>query len=314
LQVNWLYKAKIQNFIDRFPERLSYGFYYFLQRNFGGLKDPNPVSRLKAGVKIADLITSLGHSVKGKEFLEIGTGRRLNTPIALWLMGAGRIRTLDLNPYLRPELVKEDLQYLVTNKNEIFEIFKGFEIDKQRFQTLESLVTSGFDLHHLMRTCLIDYMAPGNAAKLYLPNASIDFQISHTVFEHIHPGVLHEILVEGNRIIKKSGLFVHRIDFSDHFSHSERSINAINFLQFSDFDWNKIAGNKYMYMNRLRLDDFQLLFENASQEILHTEVSENSDLLKGLQEQRFPLAAKFAKKSPKVLSTTGAWFVTKPCD
>jgi hypothetical protein len=31
---------------------------------------------------------------------------------------------------------------------------------------------------------------------------------------------------------------VHNIDFTDHFSHSDPSISSVNFLQFSESQWN----------------------------------------------------------------------------
>jgi hypothetical protein len=65
-----------------------------------------------------------------------------------------------------------------------------------------------------------------------------------------------KIINEGNRILSEEGLFVHLIDCSDHFSHNDKSISRINFLQYNVTQWNKLAGNRYVYVNRLRHDDF----------------------------------------------------------
>jgi hypothetical protein len=59
----------------------------------------------------------------GKTFLEVGTGHQLNIPIALWLCGAGRTITIDLNPYLRSELIREDISYFRKNSEEIRRLF-----------------------------------------------------------------------------------------------------------------------------------------------------------------------------------------------
>ena len=50
------------------------------------------------------------------------------------------------------------------------------------------------------------------------------------------------------------------VDYSDHFSHSDQTISSINFLRYSDDEWQRYAGNRYMYMNRLRHDDVLALF------------------------------------------------------
>jgi len=77
-------------------------------------------------------------------------------------------------------------------------------------------------------------LSPGDAAETHFPDQCIDYHTSYAVFKHILKIVLKKILEEGNRIIKKHGFFVHNIDYSDHFSHSDKSISAINFLQYSD--------------------------------------------------------------------------------
>ena len=70
-------------------------------------------------------------------------------------------------------------------------------------------------------------------------------------------------------------LFIN-IDYSDHFSHSDKSISSVHFLQFSDGKCNKIAGNRYMYMNRLRHDDFVSLFQDLNNHILINEPTNNN--------------------------------------
>ncbi|MFM6005613.1 MAG: methyltransferase domain-containing protein, partial [Sphaerospermopsis kisseleviana] len=96
-------------------------------------------------------------------------------------------------------------------------------------------------MQDLLQFINVDYIAPGDASELSIPSNSIDFHTSYTVFEHIPPDIIKAIIKEGKRVLKSNGLFVHKIDYSDHFSHSDKSISAINFLQFSDSEWNRIA-------------------------------------------------------------------------
>lgn len=109
-------------------------------------------------------------------------------------------------------------------------------------------------------------------------------------------------------------MFVHKIDYSDHFSHSDKSISPINFLQFTDSEWHKIAGNRYMYMNRLRHDDFIHLFSVINHHILLNKPDVNSSLFDLIKSQDLHLDKKFQSKSEQVISTIGSWFVSQHND
>jgi hypothetical protein len=106
-------------------------------------------------------------------------------------------------------------------------------------------------------------------------------------------------------------LFVHRIDYSDHFSHSDASISPINFLQYSDAEWARYAGNRYMYMNRLRHDDFLALFESAGHRILAAAPAVDARSLDLLETGRLRVNKRFEKKSHETLSIWGSWIVSQ---
>jgi len=265
--MKWKQKSRIQNLIARLPSNFSYATYYFFQRKFGGLRNANPTTRLAAGIKIARYIHRQGQIVDGKTFLEIGTGPKLGLPIALWLLGSSRIITVDLNPYLKAELVFDDISYMRDHPQEIQELFEqaGSPVFAERFSRL---ITAGDNLQRLLTMANIQYLAPADAACLDLAARSVDYHISHATLEHIPPETLESILQEGKRLLGQQGLYVHFIDLSDHFSHSDSSILAINFLRFNAKEWDRLAGNRYMYHNRLRVDDLIDLFRDANLRIL----------------------------------------------
>jgi SAM-dependent methyltransferase len=310
--MNWKLKAKIQNLVGLLPNFLSYSIYYWIQRNFGSLKDSklNPTSRLLAGIETVKRLEQVDRSPIGTTFLEVGTGRRINTILAFWLLGAEKVITVDLNPYLKDELVRADLNYIVKNKSEIESLF-GNRIFNHRLDALLEFVESPYQIKSLLEFLNIEYIAPGDASHLNLPDSSVDFHTSYTVLEHIPPEIIKAILKEGKRILKQDGLFVHCIDYSDHFSNSDKSISSVNFLQFSDDDWGNIAGNKYMYMNRLRHDDFINLFQDLNHYILINEPTKNDNLLSVVESSDFVLSEKFKHKSKDVVATTSAWFIFK---
>src|SRR5689334_13099178 len=118
--MKWRSKARLAKVISKLPSGLSYGAYYLVQRHFGNLRSANPEHHFKAAVAIADFVRKHRQPLNGTQtFLEIGTGRRLTLPIALWLCGAGPVITTDLNPYLKQELVFEDLDYIRNHQKKV---------------------------------------------------------------------------------------------------------------------------------------------------------------------------------------------------
>ena len=309
--MHWKSKARIQNAIARLPAKASYAAYYWMQRHFGGLRDAGPLSRMAAGVESWRRLERQGVNPTGKVFFEVGTGREPLVPMCYWLMGAGRTITIDLNPYLKDELIQETLADVSRDRDEVRRLF-GELLDEARFADLLEFVdrrrysTPGF-----LDLCCIDYIAPGDATDTGLPGGSVDFHTSYNTFEHIPPEILRGILAEGNRIVNDDGLFVHRIDYSDHFSHSDGSISSVNFLQYSDDEWHRWAGNRYMYMNRLRHDDFLGMFEEARHAVVDCEPVLDPEALALLRSGRLPLYGRFAGKPEDTLAIKSSWLVSR---
>jgi SAM-dependent methyltransferase len=222
-------------------------------------------------------------------------------------MGAKQVFTIDLNPYLKEELVKIDLNYIVENKGEIENLF-GDRIWRDRLTSLIDFAKSEqYTLEDLLNLVNINYFAPGDAQDLDIKSKSIDFHVSYAVLEHIPPKNIKAIIREGRRVLKFDGLFIHKIDYTDHFSHSDKTISSINFLQFSDKEWQRIAGNRYMYMNRLRHDDFLEIFSDSQVEVLLEENTSDDSLFKVLES--IHLDQVYAQKSKDILKITSSWIV-----
>jgi len=309
--MHWKLKSLIQNAVSLLPSSASYATYYWIQRHFGGLRRINPVSKLSAGIETWKRIKEQGCDPSEKVFLEIGTGRVHLVPLSYWLMGAKKTITIDLNPYLKGELIRESLRYMSEKKEEIQSLFGSLLVKKRLDDLLAFSGIANFSKRTFLDLCRIDYVAPCNASNTGLPPRSIDFLTSYTVFEHIPPEVLKQILEEGNRIINNNGFFIHRIDYSDHFSHSNKKISAINFLQYSDDEWKRYAGNRYMYMNRLRHDDFISLFQSVGHRMLEVQPDIDERSQKLLKSEILQLNERFRIKSEEILSISASWIVSK---
>lgn len=309
--MHWKNKAKIQNAISLLPSSASYSTYYWLQRNFGALRTIDPVAKLKAGIKTWGKIQEAGYNPNEKVFLEVGTGWIPLVPVAYWLMGAKRTVTIDLNPYMKAELISESLKYMTDRKESIEELFGPLLIKERLDQLLKFYKGTDFSIKNFLELCQIKYIAPGDAAETGLKEKSIDIHTSYKVFEHIPPLILKKIIKEGNRIISDDGLFIHRIDYGDHFSYSDKAISAINFLQYSDSEWEGYASNRYMYMNRLRHDDFIKIFESEDHKIILNQPDTDNQALELLHSGTLVIDEKFKNKPQDILATTSAWIVSE---
>jgi SAM-dependent methyltransferase len=261
-------------------------------------------------MEIVKKIIRAGESPVNKVFFEVGTGWVPFTPLVLYLAGAKQIITVDLNRYLREELIRESLYQMSSNKLLALSNIVG-GVNSRLDALMEFCRTKKFNLQQFFDLCHITYMAPCDAAKTGLPDKSVDYHVSNAVFEHIPLNVLKDILKEGNRIVKKEGLFIHHIGYADHFWYADKNITAINFLQYSDEEWAKIAGNKHAYVNRLRHDDFIALFKSTGHEIVEIETCKDDAVQKELETGRLQLNEKFKIKGKEILSITESCFTTR---
>jgi len=307
--MNWKLKALIQNTVAGLPKPLAYRAYYMLQRHLGGLrKGATPLRWFRKAALLARMIREHGVRIEGSTFVEVGTGWRLDVAMALWLMGASRIVTVDLNQYLKAELVEEAVRYVRDNREEVTAVF-GPEADRPVFRRrLTQLTTSAGRLKALLSMMKIEYSAPADAAALNVEAGVVDVHLSVDVFEHIPPASLMRILAESKRVLSPGGLLVHRFDVSDHFTDTDGSIPSVNFLRFSESRWTELAGNRFMYHNRLRAYEFRDLFDKLGVEAISFEEEVDTDAAR-IMMAGFPLAERFQGRSPRELAVRHVAFV-----
>jgi len=310
--MNWRFKALLFKIIARMPPAMSYRAHYLIQRYSGTLRKDvlDPMSLMKTAIEICDRINGLGRTPVGGVFMEIGTGRRLNLPVAFWLCGAAQTITVDISPYLLEELVKEDLEFLRNNPDRARALF-GNRLDETRFDRMLRLADTNCCLGDLMDLCSTKYLLQTDSAHIELPSGSVDFQVSRSVFEHVPPDDLASLISECSRIVRDDGLLINVVDFTDHFSHSDKSISLINFLRFSDRQWLRIAGNRYAYANRLRIDDILDLLKREGNREVDLRCETEDSLLDLLGSGELELDPRFINKSHEALSTVCACIVSE---
>ena len=308
--MNWRVKAAIQNTLAKLPPAFGNPAYYWLQRRMGNMRRIDPTERVQAALDFCEMLEATGTSPVDGRFLDLGTGWRVNIPIALWLCGARSVVTVDLNRYLKPALVRRDVRFMREHRARL-ESLLGARLDPSRLDALTQLDSRSWQIDDLFRLCSIDYIAPGDAAQLPFESNSLDFEVSHMVLEHIPLAALQAIHREAVRVLRPGGKVLHRIDLSDHFQHSDGTISPLNFLQFDDDQWRAIAGNRFMFMNRLRIDDYLRLIEEAGLRVVSCRRYADERGLQQLDGPSFHVDAQFAGKSRSDLATTAAWVVAE---
>jgi SAM-dependent methyltransferase len=214
-------------------------------------------------------LASNGYNLNNKVVFEVGSGHELISPLGWFLHGVEKVHSVDLNRRLDLEIFGESLKIVRDyDSNKLHEeYFEG--VDSSLFDSrMHLLVKHAEDPEAFMSSAKINYLAPADAANVPLSDSSVDIHFSNTVFEHIPPDILLNILEEAKRILKPQGLLLHNIDLSDHFAHTDPKIHNINFLKYSKLVWHFLAGNRFAYCNRLRASEFRELFAGAGLEIL----------------------------------------------
>jgi SAM-dependent methyltransferase len=301
--MRWTTKARLQSLLGALPEPLGNPLYYALQTLNGSFRAPKNRVYQQAALALAEKTAACGMALQGVTAVEVGTGRRVTLPICLWLLGVDRVHTVDLHRYLNDATTYLDLHALLEDA----EFCRHPRVRPERIRALAALVASGRPRAQLFELCGLRYAAPADATRLDLPAESVDLHFSFTVFEHIPGSILVPILAEAARVLRPDGLALHLVDHSDHFSHADRSLSPVHFLQFEDTQWDRLAGNRYMFMNRLRADDYEAVYARAGHEIIHHDCQRDDQVYAALRAGAVPLAPRFAGKSPDVLASMSSW-------
>lgn len=298
--MKWQNKAKIM----KICASLSMGveIYKVLQKSFGRL-DANPSSRIATQIEMARWIRDKNMKIEDHIFFEVGTGHKPIVPIGFFLSGAKSVITVDLHRRLDFGIMKKALFWMSKHRKNLESIYHEITntaILRERFDLLERLK----DMPQIfLKEANIQYLAPSDAEDTGLLDRSVDYHFSCTVLEHIPPEITKNIFIEAKRILKNEGVAFHFIDLSDHFHHQDRSITKINFLRFTDKQWQSIAGNEFAYCNRLRASDFLRLFSELSFKTIRNEYEVDNESMTIIR-KGLPIDEKFSSYSLEDLCTT----------
>lgn len=254
-------------------------------------------------IQVQWLRETLG-TLEGKRILEIGSGWELLLPMLFSLCGAGRVYLTDLTALIDRHTLTGGLQSFRYNRQRILD---ALQLDPALFDR-KFAGEVGSEREFLEKNGFV-YLAPCDCRHLPLEAASVDAITSRSVFEHIPPPVIEDILKECYRLLAPGGLVCHFIDNSDHWEHGDKSISRINFLQYSDRAFRLTYLNSLNYQNRLRHSEYVAMLRACGFEIVKEHRNVDSQALAALR--NLPLSPRFAKFSKEDLATTDSYLLAR---
>lgn len=235
-QINWKIKSFLYKFLSFFK---LYNVLYFIQKKI--------TRRSKVNIKEIDFYWEFHLKFlkenNSKTVLEIGAGKslaqniylsyRLDQKVEQTLIDVSRMLDLDLFNKANEQISKLLNMNMIPNASSIDDLKKNFNLI---------------------------YLAPMSLEQINEQKLQFDACISSTTLEHLSKEELQESFKLLKKIIKKDGIISSAIDYSDHYSHTDKNINNLNFLKFSDDEWKKY-NTPMLFQNRLRHQDYREIFK-----------------------------------------------------
>ena len=306
--MHWRIKGLIQKALGVLPGGET--LHYHLQRRFGGLQD----FHRELSVKVEDWQIMVRHLrdarvvIADSHFFEIGTGWYPTFPFALYLAGARRITTYDLNRHLQDDLVRAAVKEL-GGFLEIIAEDSGCELAEvqARHQKLAAAIDAGADLSEATGG-RIQYSAPADATSTALADGEVDVVFSNSVLEHVPPDAITAMYRESMRILSPGGIMFHSVNCGDHYSYVDSSIHQLNYLQYSDRAW-KLWNNAFLYQNRMRAHEF---VEGAAALGFSIELDTSTARANRLEQlAAMKVDSRFAQVVPEKLCITSVDFIAR---
>jgi hypothetical protein len=213
---------------------------------------------------------------------EFGAGKHLGQNLFLSDLVDKQI-VVDLNLMIEIEMVEQVRSQLVES---------GHLKNRSNIYNIDDLKEFG-----------ILYKAPFHASKTKFENETLDACVSTNTLEHIPECSIIKIFSELYRTLKYTGIISARIDYTDHYAHTDKTISLLNYLKYDDASWAKYNHNCH-YQNRLRHYDYVRIFKSAGFEVVKEELIFNA---KNIPRE---LVDKY-KTKPKTWKATSAHLVLK---
>jgi hypothetical protein len=250
-----------------------------------------------------------GRFVGGTTIFELGSGWYPIFPIGMYLCGASRVTTLDIEPLLSAERVWLTLQFYCqyAEDGRLGSLLPW--IDRRKVHSLAKVLSDPNlrSVEELLRPMGISAKV-GDARDVELGSEPIDFFFSNSVLQHIPAHVLRDMFKRFRRLAAPGAVMSHYIYMGDPFIDFDPATTPYNFLRYSSRAW-RLIDNSLKPHNRLRLSDYCRLHREAGWEVL----AEDSTLGSAEDLRRVPLAKEFRHYCQRDLLAVRSWLAFR-CD
>ncbi len=291
VKINWRTKAVAYRVFDAMPGGQQ--LYYLTQRY---VTRTIPRTLATHGTWLSEharvFRQEFGDDLSKARLFEFGAGVDLYSNFVQWCYGVNHQVVVDIRRWVRIELINQVIAYLHENP------------PPGALRVPEIALAAPLE-DPLQKLYGIRYVAPADARCTGLADGEVDLICTTSVLEHVPLESLRDILRESRRICHERSVNSHVIDYSDHYAHSDASINLYNFLRFSDREWERFNPDIH-YQNRLRHSDYRDLFRTSGFRTIDEKAILSENSLNLLAE--VPLAERFRAMSPEqLMPRTGHW-------
>jgi SAM-dependent methyltransferase len=261
---------------------------------------------VEQGLRQIEMLRASGCNLAGRTVLEIGSGWQPTIPLLLRLAGARKVLMWDSQRLLDERLLAGTARALA-ERSALIAPRLGTAPDAVA-AALRPAVAEGLDgqLEHFG----LEYHAPADATATGLRDHSVDVVVSRAVLEHVPPRTIRGIFAESHRVLARDGFACHIIDNSDHWSHVDRGLSAVNFLRYPDWLWPVLCVNPLDYQNRLRHPDYVRMLAAAGFQIVHDPSSPDPVAVAAVRAMR--VARRFRRFAPGQLGVITSYLVAVP--
>ncbi|HYW78307.1 MAG TPA: class I SAM-dependent methyltransferase [Thermoguttaceae bacterium] len=262
----WKIKAAVQKVLSLLPNSQFWNSFFqkFVTRRYSLSERVFKVKLTRCNELLEQARHAVGRPSENFTVLELGTGWHPVLAIGMYLCGASKIWSVDIESLMTTDNVRSTVEFFVqyAQSGRLLELLPSAV--EHRVTALQENVGSLPEsaTGKAMLEALNIESVVSDARTLDLAPGSVDFFISACVFEHIPQDVLKDIFIKFHEIAAADAVMNHSVDLSDHYSHFDRSISGFNFLQYSSREWRRY-NNQLHYQNRLRIDDYRKLHQET---------------------------------------------------
>jgi SAM-dependent methyltransferase len=258
------------------------------------------------GLRQVALVRDSGGEIDGRTVLVFGTMLRPALPLLFALAGARRVLMLDRGHALDRDALVDTAERLAEHAAQIAPVV-GASPEVVRAALAPP---AGESFAGLLERFHLDYRPKADPEHLDVPDGSVDVIASRAALEHMPPQAVARALAESRRVLAPDGRVCHVIDNSDHWSHGDPDISAVNFLRYPDWAWPLIVLPPGDYQNRLRHVDYVRMLRHAGFAILLDPSVPDPVAVAAVRAMR--VARRFRKFAPGQLGVITSYLVAAP--